>query len=361
MSSQAPRFIDVLKQTFVEITQTNGIIATFFTLALLTTVTSILMSAYYVYSMMDTIVKGMMVTTPLNMDTLEYNTMMSTQFFKMSKFSMWLFFIFPLLSLIFLAIMGIIIIKKDIIIPTMLKYSTWILVAHNILIFIGYSVFFFQARFQHGAVTNRINGFNQYVCQRIYRNTKFLKLLRTPQTDMVSIVNVFSAAMLEVPRTIKTDDLAKAFYTLMLYYHYHKIGVRNPKIIGALDLFNPISLLLRNCQPANYLNRYGTYIEDITEMIKNYLPDYLRIEQNPLTLPAIDLAYSWILQTNNYANSLYPEDALRPFITLTFANLSLQTLSAVGLSYFVSDGERFRNMVNKVTTASQALILGVAV
>ena len=361
MSSEAPSFKDIIKQLFADITQTNGLIVTFFMLGVLTTIVSILMSIYYVYSMMDIILKGMMVTTPLNIDTLEYNTMMSTRFFVLSKFNMWLFMVFPLLTLLSFLIMGIFVIIKNIALPTLFKYTAWIFVAHNFLIFIGYSLFFFRARYQHGVVSSRILGFNQYVCQRIYRNTKFLNFLKTPQTDMVSIVNIFTDSMLKIPINSNKNDLAKAFYTLTLYYHYHKIGVRNPKIMGALSLFNPTMLLIKSCQPADYLNRYGTYIEDISELIKHYLPVYLNPSTNPNTIPALDLAYNWTLQTNNYANSLYPEDALRPFVLLTSINLTLQTISAVILSYFIADGERFRSLVSKVTHASEALLYGVAI
>lgn len=360
-STYKPSFMDVIKQLFQDITNTSGLVSTFFVLGLLTTIVSILVAVYYIYSMLDTIVQGMLLTTPLNMDTLEYNTMNSTQFFTLSSFNMWLFIVFPVLTVLWILIMAIVVSSKGVVLPTMIKYTAWILVAHNILFVIGYSIFFFRARYQHSLVVSRMKSFNQYVCQRIYRNTRFLNLLKTPQNDMISLMSIFTNTLKEVPINVKKDELAKVFYTLTLYYHYHKIGVRNPKIMGALSLFNPVQLLLKKCEPANYLNRYGTYIEDVSELIKQYLPPNLKQLNPEFIKSALDLSYTWMIQTNNLANSLYPEDALRPFITLTFINLTLQTISAIAISYFISDGERLRSFINKATNATQALVLGVSV
>ena len=96
-------------------------------------------------------------------------------------------------------------------------------------------------------------------------------------------------------------------------------------------------------------------------MIKQYLPPNLKKLNPELIKSSLDLSYTWVIQTNNLANSLYPEDALRPFITLIFMNITLQTISAIAISYFISDGERLRSFINKATNASQALILGVGV
>lgn len=361
-SMDKPSFADVLKDIFRGIIEISPWISVFFVFGLLISIFSILLSIYYVYSILDTIVQRMMISTPLNMDTLEFEAMLSTELFKLSKYSMWLFIILPLLSIFLLAVMGIVAIsiKSTTPIPSIIKYTTWILVAHNVLIFLGFSIFYFQARFQTNTVRSRINSFNNYVCTKLYRNSKFLNVIKNPQTDIISIVSKFTESLSHLPLNSDKDQYAKAFYTLTLYYHYHKIGIRNPRIKGALDLFNPLSILLSNCNPAGYLNRYGTYIEDISELIKQYLPKTVN-PNNDLVKQGLDQCYSWVIQTNNLANSLYPEDALRPFLMLTFSNLTIQTVSLVGLSYFVSDGERFRALVDKVSTRAQLAVFGVGV
>jgi|APGre2960657404_1045060.scaffolds.fasta_scaffold00151_6 hypothetical protein len=361
-STNKPTFMDVIKDIFSAIIEISPWISIFFVFALLISIFTILLSIYYLYSIMDTIIQRMAITTPLNMDTLEFDAMLSTEFFKLSKYSMWLFIVLPLLSLLLLGIMGIVIVslKSATPIPSMIKYTTWILVAHNVLILLGFSIFYFKARFQTNTVRSRINTFNNYVCSKLFRNNKFLNLLRNPQTDIISIVTKFGDALSNLPAKADKDQYAKAFYTLTLYYHYHKIGIRNPRIKGALEIFSPMNLLLNKCNPAGYLNRYGTYIEDISELIKQYLPK--KIDSNNLLVKqGFDECYSWIIQTNNLANSLYPEDSLRPFLMLTFTNFTIQTISLLGLSYFVSDGERFRAIVDKVSTRAQLAVFGVGV
>jgi len=358
MSTNKPSFIQLVKDFLDGIKQTELKVLIPFMSAFIITILSIFLSIYYVYTMVMTLLERLNMRVPLNEDTLEFDAIPSTSFFQLSQYNMWLFFILPLVVFVSLLLIPLFA-SKDFIIPDIIKTFIWVLLFHNILVFVVFGIFFFEARYKNNLVNKRLTIVDKYICGNIYRNTNILKMLQKPKTDFISIVHTIQEVMRLLPRNIKEEDLTKVFYTLHLYFHYHKIGVRNPRIQHALNTFSTSSLLLKKCTPTKYFNRFGTYIEDINEIIKEYLPDNFT-KTDIRVKNALNKCYVMIMQTNNMANSIYPEDALRPFLSLNFANLTIQFISLLLLSYFVAEGDKFRSLVNKITSTVQIATIGVA-
>lgn len=359
MSTNKPTFVQLVKDFMEGIKQTELKVLIPFMSAFIVTILSMGLSIYYVYTMVITLLERLSIRAPLNEDTLEFDAIPSTSFFTFSDYNMWLFFIFPLVAFASLLMIPVLA-SNNFIIPDIVKTLIWVLLFHNLLVFLVFAIFFFEARYRNGLVNQRLNTVDNYICSKIYRNTRVLKLLQQPRTDFISIINTIQEVLRLLPQKIKEHELANVFYTLHLYFHFHKIGVRNPRIKQALNTFSTSSLLLRQCKPSKYFNRFGTYIEDINETIKEYLPENFS-KTDIRVRNALNKCYVMVTQTNNMANSIYPEDALRPFLSLNFANLTIQTVSLLLLSYFVAEGDKFRSLVNKVTNTIQVATIGVAV
>jgi hypothetical protein len=359
MSTYKPTFVQLVKDFMEGVKQTEIKVLIPFMSAFIVTILSMGLSIYYVYTMVMTLLERLSLKVPLNEDTLEFDAIPSTSFFTFSDYNMWLFFIFPLIVFASLLVIPVLT-SNNFIIPDIIKILIWVLLFHNIMVFIVFAIFFFESRYKNSLVNKRLSIVDNYICSKIYRNANVLKILREPRTDFISIINTIQEVMRLIPQNIKEDDLAKVFYTLHLYFHYHKIGVRNPRIQQALNTFSISSLLLRQCKPTKYFNRFGTYIEDINETIKEYLPQNFS-KTDIRVKNALNKCYVMVMQTNNMANSIYPEDALRPFLSLNFANLTIQTVSLLILSYFVAEGDKFRSLVNNITSAVQVATIGVAV
>jgi len=368
-NSDKPSFIDIfmqLKDEFLKPENSKGYTASFM-FALIITICAFAVLIYYGFTLFVSILNSFLVKTPLNMETIEFNVMNSTSFLTYSKYMMWLFLALPILALtgcvVFVALTYIM--TKDgssLPLPNAPTMSslTWVIVMHNLLLFIGFLLFFMNSRHQNAAAIQRVDKFNNFIGDKIYKSATFLKNLATPQTDIISIMNTFTNALTTIPENLEATQLAKAFYSLHMYFHFHKLGIRNPKLIDALGIFNPLTLLIGNCDAANYLNRYGTFIEDNSELIKKYLP--LTIDKNSVRVKtALNTCYDWITQTNNLANSLYPEDSWRPFQRMFLVLITLNLISIVLMSYLISNGDVLRKIVNRVAHIAQATFIGTTV
>jgi len=331
-----------------------------FMFALIITLCAFAVLIYYGFTLFVSILNSFLVKTPLNMETIEFNVMNSTSFLTYSKYMMWLFLALPLLALGGCMVTIGFNLGKNPSSSPIISSLTWVIVMHNLLLFIGFLLFFMNSRHQNAAAIQRVDKFNNFIGDKIYKSASFLKNLMTPQTDIISIMNTFTNAMKVIPENLEATQLAKVFYSLHMYYHFHKLGIRNPKLIDALGIFNPLSLLIGNMDAANYLNRYGTFIEDTNELIKKYLPTTL--DKNSVVVKsALNTCYDWITQTNNLANSLYPEDSWRPFQRMFLVLITLNLISIVLMSYLISNGDMLRKIVNRVAHIAQATFIGTTV
>jgi len=369
--SNKPSFIDIFTQLKDEFSKPENTIlyTSSFMFALIITICAFAVLVYYGFTLFVSILNSFLVKTPLNMETIEFNVMNSTSFLSYSKYMMWLFLALPILALggciTFIAVtyaktkLGSSLSNA----PTM-SSLTWVILMHNLLLFIGFLLFFMNSRRQNSSAILRVDKCNNFIKDKIYKSASFLKKLATPQTDIISLMNTFTEAMKELPTNIEVPQLAKAFYSLHIYSHFHKLGIRNPRLIEALGIFDPMSLLIGICDAANYLNRYGTFIEDNSELIKKYLPPNIdttsEMGRNNVKA-ALTLCYDWITQTNNLANSLYPEDSWRPFQRMFLVLITLNLVSIILMSYLISNGDVLRKIVNRVAHIAQATFIGTTV
>jgi len=358
MSTNKPTFMELIKEFMDAINQTRLPVLLPFMSSFIIAIIGIFLSIYYIFTIVSTLLQKLYIKVPLNEDTLEYDAIPSTSFFTISDYNMWLFILFPIISFILLALIPIFS-SKLYVLPTIIKNLSWALLFHNILVLFGFSIFFFNARYQSSLVNKRLSTLDKFICSKLYRSMDVLSKLQTPKSDYIAMVDNIKSVLSKISSKISDYELAKVFYTLHLYTHYHKIGIRNPRIQNALSTFSATGMLLGQCKPSKYFNRYGTFIEDINETIKTYLPSFLP-KNNKNVKEALNTCYIWVSQTNNMANSIYPEDALRPFLSLSFANTTVQIVSLVVLSYFVAEGEMFRDAVNKIANTVQVATFGVA-
>jgi len=363
--SNKPSFIDIFTQLKDEFSNTKISYTASFMFALIITICAFAVLGYYGFTLFISILNSFLVKTPLNMETIEFNVMNSTSFLTYSKYMMWLFLALPILALascLTFIIVTYIMTKTSLSPPnvTTMTSLTWVILMHNLLLFIGFLLFFINSRRQNSAAILRVDKCNNFIKDKIYKSAGFLKNLAKPQTDIISLMNTFTEAMKDLPENIEAPQLAKAFYSLHLYYHFHKLGIRNPRLMEALGIFDPMSLLIGICDAANYLNRYGTFIEDNSELIKKNLPVALKAD-SVVVKTALNTCYDWITQTNNLANSIYPEDSWRPFQRMFLVLITLNVISIVLMSYLISNGEVLRKIVNRVAHIAQATFIGTTV
>jgi len=104
-----------------------------------------------------------------------------------------------------------------------------------------------------------------------------------------------------------------------------KLSLTNPSIHQAFELFNPSVLLAyKGCKPSKYFNRYGSYIEDISEtIIRPALPRTITKDAIKVS-KAFELYNDWIVNTNNLANAIQPQQALNSFIIVIILTVIIQ-------------------------------------
>lgn len=182
--------------------------------------------------------------------------------------------------------------------------------------------------------------FNKHIYDHLFKKSyKFLKVLSQPQGNLVASYDAIKKALRhaapskvrvdakQVTKDVKkvvtvtksdmsADDLARMFFTVNIYAHFQKIGVRNPLILDAMSTFSPLRLLSRlKVQPADYLFRTGTFIADVSETTMLMLPADMRMTPDDLD-EALAKVGEWTAIANNHANSIYPEEASGPFLKL---------------------------------------------
>jgi len=124
-------------------------------------------------------------------------------------------------------------------------------------------------------------------------------------------------------------------FSVNMYMHYQKIGLRNPNIVDALSTFTPYYLLSPTTYSASdFLFRKRTYIDDYSEMmttIMNALESDEEWQKPPTSViyEANVILTEWIASANNKANSLYAEDALVPFIKMAIMMALVQWLPII--------------------------------
>jgi hypothetical protein len=332
-----------------EFKQSSTGTSVFTVLALLLTLSTMFLSIMYLVQLLTDYSNGKLISNPLNLEAPDYIISKSVQFFG-SKYKYKLFIIIPIITFIF-SVSALIYPYKLYKLFSVRQQPvrtrglvTGIIIAcllqSIIAIIINVSTYTYAYKTLH-LVNDRINGFNNFIHNKIYKNADFLAQMKDIPSNSLLVMKVVQNALRNIDKNPSVDNLANAFFTLNLYFHYHKIGYRNVNITNAMKIFDIHNLFigssikdkiniinrvaLREWSPADFLFRNSTFIEDYSVQMKRL---YLSIPGNTTSVRSIDLATnkvsSWLEELNNRANMLSPEDSWSRFLPMAITILIVQ-------------------------------------
>lgn len=321
MDNNIQKNINVFKKLLISVEWSNipKTAYIYIILALCITILGIILIIYDIIRLIIYSNKRRNIDNPLLIDTLEYNVIYSTRFFKFTKFNMWLYLIIPFISLIFVGLTYLIITDYDNLSNT--NKLILLLGGYNLFVFLVYLNSFLSANKKFNYVKERLNKANSFICSNIYKNPITLKQL-TLKEDTYLLDETIKNILQDIPIDIKPNDLAKLYYTLHLYSHLHKIGIYDIRTKEAIDKFKPLNIVIK-CSFIEYFYRYGTFIENINNTLSEYTPKNI---PNKVVTSALSKCYSNISETNILANSIHIEYVLSPFNKLFITSAIIQIL-----------------------------------
>ena len=299
-----------------------------FVFSLICIILSVILSIYYVLLFIGKSIKQYTLSAPLNHQTLDYESVSSNSFEFNTSFNYTYFLILPGLSflgILIFSIINIFTVDENYRLPqTIKKMISGMIISLIIVLALQTLLYLFSNR-NIKNVKKRLDDCDNYICSRIYKNVKFLDFIDEPKESIISTSNSINNALSSLKEEISIEDYAKAFYTITLFNHYQKLSLTNPSIQQAFELFNPSVLLsYKGCKPSKYFNRYGSYIEDISEtIIRPALPRTITKDAIKVS-KAFELYNDWIVNTNNLANAIQPQQSLNSFIIVIISTVIIQ-------------------------------------
>ena len=207
---------------------------------------------------------------------------------------------------------------------------------HGVTIFFLNNVIYLYGNKPLRLVSMRIRSYNTYIYNRMYKNGDFLKSLTEINSNTFESIETVKNILRQVPKSIGTLDLAKVMFSLNMYLHAHKLGLRNPNIVDALGTFSPMYMLnASRYSPSDYLFRHATFVDDYSQVMVSAMRSLQ--EENWVSPPAKTvyeaamLVNEWASGASNKANSLYVEDSVSPFIKMALAIAVVQWLPVIVL------------------------------
>ena len=299
-----------------------------FVFSLICIILSVILSIYYVLLFIGKSIKQYTLSAPLNHQTLDYESVSSNSFEFDTSFNYTYFLILPGLSflgILIFSLINIFTVDENYRLPqTIKKMISGMIISLIIVLALQTLLYLFSNR-NIKNVKKRLDDCDNYICSRIYKNVKFLDFIDEPKESIISTSNSINNALSSLKEEISIEDYAKAFYTITLFNHYQKLSLTNPSIQQAFELFNPSVLLsYKGCKPSKYFNRYGSYIEDISEtIIRPALPRTITKDAIKVS-KAFELYNDWIVNTNNLANAIQPQQSLNSFIIVIISTVIIQ-------------------------------------
>ena len=344
----------------------SRVTAVFAFLAVVIIIISMILSYIYIRQLVNDYLQSKLVSNPLNLEAPDYIISKSTQLLG-SKYKYQLFIIFPIIAFI-CSIIALLypstLYKLFGVQQTPAKTQGLVLgiiiaclLQSLIAIIVNISTYSYAYK-SLNLVNDRIKNLNNFIHNKIYKNSAFLGQMKEIPSNSLLVMKVIKSALLNIETDPSVDSLANAFFTLNLYFHFHKIGFRNPNITDAMKIFDihnlfkgsslkdkiNITKLVTQDQwsPTDFLFRNTTFIEDYSVAIKRI---YLSIPNNSTSVKSIDLAISkvavWLEEFNNRANMLTPEDSWRRFLPMAITILIVQCVPLLIFMY-IFQKERVR-------------------
>jgi len=308
-------------------------------LALVAVIIGFIISIYYVILLIIMVIQQSAITSPLNIETVDYASIQSLTFFTPGQFNYMYFLLLPIVAILGIAIFTAFatLSPPSKPLPREIKGLVFVIGLSAIIIFFVQGLIYQKIGKTIMAVEKRLKYFNSYVCSKIYKKIPFLAKLQNPQASIVGVHNTIQNSLQLIEEKTPYTEMAKAFFTISMFYHYQKISLRNPIIFDAFNLFNHSTLLSRGCQPGAYLARYGTYIEDISEtLLRPQLSKTIPITEVD---KAFILCNEWITNANGYANTIYPEDSFSSFVIMAIITVLIQFIPIYLIIKFYIGGE----------------------
>jgi len=205
---------------------------------------------------------------------------------------------------------------------------------HGVIIFFLNNVIYLYGNKPLRLVSMRIRSYNTYIYNRMYKNGDFLKSLTEINSNTFESVETVKNILRQVPKTVSTLDLAKIMFSLNMYLHAHKLGLRNPNIVSALGTFSPMYMLnASRYSPSDFLFRHATFVDDYSQVMVSAMRS-LQAENwvsppNKTIYEATMMVNEWASGASNKANSLYVEDAVSPFVKMALGMAVVQWLPVI--------------------------------
>jgi len=308
-----------------------------FVFSLICIILSVILSIYYILLFIGKSIEQYTLSAPLNHQTLDYESVSSNSFEFNTSFNYTYFLILPGLSFLGILTFGLInifTVDENYRLPqTIRKMVSAMIISLIIVLPLQTLVYLFSNR-NIKNIKKRLDVCDNYICSRIYKNVQFLEFIDEPKGSIISTSNSINKALSSLKEDNSIEDYAKAFYTITLFNHYQKLSLTNPSIHQAFELFNPSVLLAyKGCKPSKYFNRYGSYIEDISEtIIRPALPRTITKDAIKVS-KAFELYNDWIVNTNNLANAIQPQQALNSFIIVIISTVIIQIVVYITVLY----------------------------
>lgn len=175
----------------------------------------------------------------------------------------------------------------------------------------------------------RTREMNNFIYDNIYKKGNFFKYIEKPKKNIIDVNNSINNCLKLLQKEQDPLQLAKGFYTLTLYYYYQNFSLKNVNINKAFEIFSLKSQLTRDKFPSGYMQRYGTFIENIGEnIIRPKMPSTSHVNE------AMFKCDEWISRTNEYANTIYPSEAYNAFMILIIMSVVIQGLLLGSIYYY---------------------------
>lgn len=288
--------------------------------SLISTVTYIVLSFVMLAQKNKSIDIESKLNAPLNVDTVNYNAVLSTRITSLTKYSLWPFLVLPWITISLLIIrlnqlskendaLSAISNKYDRLLVLLKQYWPLVtIIAANAVAWIIFTPLFVELRKNNKVADAKIQNFDNFVCSKLTRESAINILLskKADPKDRNQLIKDIVANKL--PNDTEGD--AKVFYTIHLYQYFHKLGMNHVHLPAALALLKNSSRLTK-CNPSKYFTRYSTNIQDLTEKLRDILRENDNLDNS--TLAALELCRKWVKQTMVMANDLKSDNITNLF------------------------------------------------
>ena len=273
------------------------------------------------------------VTTPknktiLNIESIEYASIYSLTFINKGLYSFNYTYFWIISMGVALLLLGYFKLSTKEPNQDVLRFVNIALIALSIALPLQILIMVYAGRFIN-KVKAQSDALNTLIRINIYKNGEFLKKLRKPKTDINDKYNTIVECIGILKNEKDKYKLAKGFYTLTLYNYFNEFSLKNlDNAQGAYEIFDLLALT-EQIMPSAYMPRYGTFIEDIGETIRQHMSS-----SSSLVNDAMNECDILVSKTNELANTIYPDQAFNVFLLMLVTTILINVLLVCSVYYY---------------------------